>query len=281
MGRSAPTDPFYNYLRTASPKAKSHDTALSYWYNVGIFKDWCRRREVCPEQATTDTIRAYLIDEQRRLGKNTLALRLSCLRAWFKYLKADPDPTDDVSWGREEIAPRAPFSETDFEKMKRACTMKRDRDMITVAYRCALRVAEVVGLRTWDIDLRRGFMVIRGKGSKQRNVAIDPKVRAVIQRYMGRTDGVLWMTTKGTPVSVERAKRQMAEIAKRAGVKAHWHRLRTSYACEALDAGMPVTVLKEILGHAHISTTERYGRWATQRKVHDQMRRFSARLKGF
>ena len=152
---------------------------------------------------------------------------------------------------------------------RRAPTGVRDRALITVMYRCGLRVSEALDLRPSDIDMKRGIVHVRdGKGHKARSVGIGDGALAVIELWLitRRSLGLahngtpLFCTLKGGPVSDDAVRNMLRRRAARAGIekRVHPHALRHSYAFELAEKGTPVNKIQQLLGHSSLQVTSTY-----------------------
>ncbi len=148
----------------------------------------------------------------------------------------------------------------------------RDRAMIELLYGSGLRVSELVGLDLGDIDLREGSARVLGKGGKERVVPLGRKAREALEVYLDERPALrdkkrltqdpraLFLGARGTRLGV----RQVQGLVKRYGALAtgtpglHPHALRHSCATHLLDAGADLRSIQELLGHASLSTTQRY-----------------------
>ena len=251
---------------------RSEETARCYIANLRVFGKWCQRHGASPYDCVRYDIEAHLAQEMKRIGRNTVALRLAALRAFYKSIGTTPSPTDGLSIKREKQAPRRPYSASDVQALLEAAHSERDRAMLIVAEHCGLRVSELVGLRARDVDLERAIMLVRGKGSKQRWVALTPATTRALTPFLGGTRGILWWTQNGTPVGVPRAKRILDGIARRAGVHGHWHRYRTTFATRFLAATHDLHSCQVLMGHANPGVTAHYAAFNAQDVALDQMR---------
>jgi integrase/recombinase XerC len=148
----------------------------------------------------------------------------------------------------------------------------RDRAMLELLYGSGLRVSELVGLNIHDVDLREGSARVLGKGSKERIVPLGQKTRAALAAYLAeraqlhakkhpaQDAGALFLGVKGKRIGV----RQVQHLVKAYGglatgtAELHPHALRHSCATHLLDAGADLRSIQELLGHASLSTTQRY-----------------------
>ena len=265
------SDGFYTHILTSG---RSENTAKTYLNNLRVYQRWCAAHEMDAPSAERVTVQAYLSDEIGRLGRNTVALRLSGLHAYYAFISR-PEVTYGLSVKREKLAPRKPLAESDLETLLRACRNERDRAMITVTMECGLRVSEVVGLRKNDVNLLDATLLVRGKGAKQRWVTLSARTLNALTPFVVGSTGILWHTREGKAVTVQRAKRNMWEIEQRAGIHAHYHRLRTTFAARFLGKMHDLDSLQTLMGHADANTTRRYAAYGAQERALEQMRRFS------
>jgi len=148
----------------------------------------------------------------------------------------------------------------------------RDRAILEVLYGCGLRVSELTGLGTTDIDLDDGFMRVFGKGGKERDVPVAGAAHRALAEYLvhgrpflrpkGRTrqqdPSAVFLNTYGGRLTRQSIFGIVRRYGGRVGLALHPHTLRHSYATHMLEGGADLRVLQEILGHADISTTQVY-----------------------
>lgn len=239
---------------------RSESTAKTYAGNARLFSRWCDDHETSIFEVSSQEVDLYLADVRRRRAPNIAPLRLTCIRAFYEYCRyarlRDDDPTKGQSLRWQEPLPKIPLEREELCRLMEACRSERDRAMIFIGYSCGLRVSEVVGLQAHDIDFRRKLLTIHGKGGTHKSVPTDDDVLSALRPFVAR--GPLWWTKDGGPMSVKRAQRNMEAIAKRAGVPTHWHQLRTTFANDALDAGVPIEELRVLMRHKNIETTIHY-----------------------
>lgn len=145
----------------------------------------------------------------------------------------------------------------------------RDMAMWEVAYGSGLRVSEVVGLNLGDVDLKQDWIRTIGKGDKERVVPLGSKAKSAVQVYLSRRHelvqenspgGALFLNFRGGRLSDRSVRRLLKEHLIRAGLDTEVtpHGLRHSFATHLLDAGADLRGIQEMLGHASLSTTQRY-----------------------
>lgn len=251
--------------------------------------------ELSPVAVDHITIRGFLARLHGwRLAKASVARKLATLRSFFRFLcrqgHLTANPAKLVQGPRLPVrmAPHLsvdevfqfleapPRSATEHgSKVPKEAQILRVRDLAILEsfYAAGLRIGELVGLNRPDVDLQQGFARVRGKGRKERIVPIGQKARTAIRAYLDVRDRLrprmaegpkdseaLFLNRRGgrlTERSVSRIvlKRLMASGL---GKKITPHGLRHSYATHLLDAGADLRAIQELLGHAHLRTTQRY-----------------------
>jgi len=137
-----------------------------------------------------------------------------------------------------------------------------------------LRVAEVVGVELPDVDLSRQTLRVRdAKNRRERLVYLSPDTVRTVEEYLAHRgwpqDGKVFVgekgQTKGRSLSVRGVQKRLEGYARRAGVAISCHVLRHSLATHLLNQGVRLVVIQELLGHAHVTSTQRYARLANRR----------------
>jgi integrase/recombinase XerD len=154
------------------------------------------------------------------------------------------------------------LSQADVLRMIALETNPRNHLALAVMYGAALRVSEVAGLCWRDVQQRDEGQVqltVWGKGAKTRAVVLPLHLSQELEAMRGEPDGAVFVGRGGQPLTAGQLWRVVKQAGKRAGIPAlspHW--LRHSHASHALDAGAPVSVVRDTLGHSSIATTSRY-----------------------
>ncbi len=243
-----------------------------------------------PETVRVDDVRSFLAERYRRQSPTTLGRKLAALRSFFRFLVREGQREADPSVGIP--APRAarrlprPLAVDDCHVLAEALAKApregaragagrgalRDRALVELLYGAGIRVGELVALDVRDIDLHRGDVRVWGKGGKERVVPLPAAARNALGEYLDqrRRPGVLseplfpsLRAKRGEnprrldPRDVRRILRRRAD---RAGVvdRVSPHRLRHSYATHLLDMGADLRAIQELLGHASLSSTQKY-----------------------
>ena len=146
----------------------------------------------------------------------------------------------------------------------------RDRAILEVVYSCGLRVSELVGLDWEDIDATLELVRVRGKGGKERLVPIGQKALAALAAYRERIaelcprrlrdERAVFLNRRGARLTTRSVARLVDQYVIASGIatKASPHALRHSFATHLLSAGADLRAIQELLGHASLSTTQKY-----------------------
>jgi integrase/recombinase XerC len=263
----------------ASLTALAPSTLEAYRRDVEAFVEWAGRGgATAPSEIDRRTVRRYLAHlGTRGRSSRTIARQLSSLRRWFAWLRRQGDVTADPTAGL--AAPKGPsrlphvlradelhqlLDESPVRPGTPPEVTARDDAVLEVLYGSGLRVSELCGLRTGDVDLDRRVITVWGKGSKQRSVPLsEPSVMALAAwlhtcrtAMAGPTAGDrLFVNRLGRPLTPRDVRRILDA---RASSPTHPHALRHTYATHLLDGGADLRVVQELLGHADLTTTQLY-----------------------
>jgi integrase/recombinase XerC len=211
------------------------------------------------------------------LSSTSLGRALSALRGFYRYLERNdlaanqavhsvkrPKTPHAVPKPLSEDAARAAIDTV--ETLDRApWVLARDVALLTLLYGCGLRISEALGLRRGDAPFGRSLRIV-GKGNKERLVPVLPAVNEAVAQYLalcpfgGAPDDPLFVGTRGGPLNPGVVQRGMRELRVALGLPetATPHALRHSFATHLLSGGADLRSIQELLGHASLSTTQRY-----------------------
>ncbi len=208
------------------------------------------------------------------LAPASLARHLSALRSFL-------DTAVRMSWCTENVAhgitppkqskrlPRTLPPEQTALLLQPTDSVSEHRDLalLAIMYGCGLRVSEVVGLNLVDIDMAEAEIRVRGKGGKERISPVPDGVHTLLSNYLDLrlafadvNQQALFLNRAGGRLSVRSIQRMLKKraLATGADVSVTPHRLRHSFATHLLTGGVDLRAIQELLGHASLSTTERY-----------------------
>jgi integrase/recombinase XerC len=275
---------FEAYLR--DERRASPNTLRAYGRDLHELYTFAQANELPLDAAQLDVtaLRSFLAEISRHCTAATLARKVAAVRAFYRFLKRRS--VIDRDSGTLLRAPKVPRKLPTFlcvddaaavvtEPSQGAATEAlalRDRALLELLYGAGARVAEVASLSLERLDLEQRTMLVHGKGDKERVLPLGaPALQAVAEylairpelrnRRTGKQDPrTLFLGRYGTKLGV----RQIRALVKRYGMRAlghadvHPHALRHSCATHLLDAGADLRGIQELLGHASISTTQRY-----------------------
>ena len=228
-------------------------------------------------------IRAYLATIAKHNKKASQARKLSSLKAFFKFLVREGvlshSPAQSVTAPKiEQYLPRHMTVDEAFillDSIPVDTTLRaRDRAMLEVLYSTGIRVSELVGLNDADLDLAAGIIKVLGKGAKERRVPIGAKALQYVELYLKKRPGLLEKQSPqnrgtGVPVFLNRfagrisarsVARMLDKYVLTCGLRQRMspHAIRHSFATHMLNAGADLRAIQELLGHASLSTTQKY-----------------------
>lgn len=231
-----------------------------------------------PREFGTLEFREWLADlYQRRLTPVTMNRKLAAVRALFSYLhKEGVVPLNRARLVHNLKAPKklpevmneaqtnALVDGVAEDKLERPFPV-RDRAIFELLYGCGLRVSELVGLNLEDLDMAERWLRVRGKGRKERQVPFPAKAAEALEAHLALRPAV----SGETAVFLNQRRRRLADYTVRRLVKLyatalagdstlHPHSLRHAYATHLLRAGADLRAIQELLGHASLSTTQKY-----------------------
>jgi integrase/recombinase XerC len=228
--------------------------------------------------------RAFLAHRAAEVERATIARGLSVVRTFIRFLERRGLATSPaLAVLRAPKLPKSvpkPLSIIDAAEIVEAPNelvvsvwqAKRDIALLTLLYGCGLRLSEALGLKRSEAP-RGDLITITGKGRKQRLVPVLPAVREAIADYLAAcpyslaADGPLFVGARGGPLHPRVVQRQMQALRDALGLPetATPHALRHSFATHLLSGGGDLRAIQELLGHASLSTTQRYTSVETER----------------
>jgi integrase/recombinase XerC len=271
----------------------SHETVRSYVSDLRQFQAFMRAEQprglvVNPVTVKTESIRAYLHWLDRKREKSTsMARKLASLRSFFRYLQREGlvglNPAEAIRTPKQpKHLPRVLTKDDAAALMEFPADQPggalRDRALLETLYSTGARVSELVGINLEDLSVSEGLAHLRGKGRKERIVPIGNVALRAILAYLNQQPLMVsrdQKTTKRIPSPVFRnsrggrlTTRSVARIVARysnrlAGGPVSPHTLRHSFATHLLDEGADLRSIQEMLGHASLSTTQKYTHLAT------------------
>jgi len=226
--------------------------------------------------ATPHDIRALVADRHRNgLSASSLQRLLSAVRAYYRWAiregYAESDPAAGIAAPKSGRKLPEPL---EIEQINQLVEIPvdnplaaRDRAILELFYSSGLRLAELVSLNIYDLDLGGGELTVTGKGNKTRRLPIGGKAGEAIQQWLHQRRGIagpneqaLFVGQQGKRIGLRNVQARLKHWAKIQGVaqNVHPHVLRHSFASHMLQSSGDLRAVQELLGHADISTTQVY-----------------------
>lgn len=232
-----------------------------------------------PSAITPRTMRGFLLRlDERDLARSSVQRKLSAARSFFKQLQREGhlevDPTSGLRQARSRRPLPGSLSVEEIESLLEApdtqtSAGRRDRALLELCYSAGTRAAEVVGINRGDLDFQREVVRVRGKGRKERLAPLGSHAAAALRSYLNDparplpapTDQhAVFLNQRGGRLTTRSLGRIVETAVLRAGLvrRATPHTLRHSFATHLLNAGADLRSVQELLGHAHLVTTQIY-----------------------
>jgi integrase/recombinase XerC len=292
---------FIHYLSVE--KNASPHTCRCYQRDLEGFEDFLRNSgmylaptgDVEIERVDRIAIRKYLSFLHRKNKKSSIARKISTLRSFFKYLVREQvipsNPAKSVSTPKvEKTLPTTLTVDEAFRLMESPKSIRekssseavkerrlRDRAILELLYSSGLRVSELVGLNSNQLDLDLAIVRVMGKGRKERIVPVGVKAIEALKAYLeergilkglrpgGKASGPegdepIFVNSLGGRLTARSVGRLIKKYTRHSGIfrKVSPHSLRHTFATHLLDAGADIREIQEMLGHSSLSTTQRY-----------------------
>jgi integrase/recombinase XerD len=289
---------FLDYLRIEKGLAALSITA--YCTDIQQFADFLEKRKRLLATARRNDVREFLQQLfYKRVDGRSVGRKLSALRHLYRYLLLDKgidhDPTLNIKSPRQwKVLPKSlAKDEIEATLAAPAAAAKqrpdshalawRDRAMLELLYGGALRVSELVTATLEDLKLDAGYMLVRGKGDKERIVPIGKPAQDALREYLLRgrptlfrngaknregrpaTSPFLFIARGGRKLTRQRVWQMVGQASAASGRHASPHMLRHSCATHMVENGADLRTVQTILGHADISTTQVYTHLALDR----------------
>lgn len=264
-------------------KAMSDNTREGYLRDVRKLFAYLSGTDTCPpvhlRDVTIETLRLFLGDlHDIGIAERSQARIVAGIRSFFKFLTIDGyienNPAELLESPKIGIHLPEVLSVNEIDDMIQAIDMEkaegqRDRAMIETLYGCGLRVSELVNLEISKISVDEGYLVVRGKGNKERLVPMSDTSIAEIEAYLpdrstlpikAGDENILFLNRRGGRLTRERIFQIVKSLAENAGIRKSIspHTLRHSFATHLLEGGANLRAIQQMLGHESIATTQIY-----------------------
>ena len=271
-------DQFLSYLTVEKGLAKK--TLEAYSHDLNRFLNYLQEKKIEDVLGVTKLdVRAFLLTlKAKKLSNKTVVRNLVAIRTFFRFLtqegKLESNPVEDLE--SPQLAKTLPeiLSLQEVEQLLETPKPQtplgiRDRSMLEMLYATGMRVSELVSLQMNQLNLEGGYVLLLGKGSKERAVPIGGEAIKRVSDYLkgarqklskGKESPFLFLNRSGRKMSRQVFWKNIKSYGRRAGIrkKITPHLLRHSFASHLLARGADLRSVQMLLGHADISTTQIY-----------------------
>ena len=279
---------FLDYLRIE--KGLAPLTLSAYTNDIQQFAEFLQKRKRTLLLARKEDVRGFI---QQLFGNSvdgrSVGRKLSALRHLYKYLLLDKaiahDPTLNIdspkqwkvlpkSLARAEMETILQGPQQTSNRKEAVAISARDKAILEMFYAGALRVSEIVGVKLEDLKLEMGYVLVRGKGDKERIVPLGRSAQDALTGYIknsrpqftaGKSSPFLFLGRRARKLTRQRIWQMVQSASAATGRKASPHMLRHSCATHMVENGADLRTVQTILGHADISTTQVYTHVALDR----------------
>ena len=279
---------FLDYLKVEKGLARL--TIAAYTTDICQFSEFLEKRKRVLTVARRSDVRDFLQQLfSNQVDGRSVGRKLSALRHLYRFLLLDKlighDPTLNIdspkqwkvlpkSLARDEVEAMLAHTQPIRESKKAGAIAARNRAMLEVFYAGALRVSELVTMKIEDLKLDMGYVLVHGKGDKERIVPLGKSAQDALAQYLsqsrallmcGNTSPLLFLGHRGVKLTRQRVWQMVQNASSTSGRKASPHMLRHSCATHMVENGADLRTVQTILGHADISTTQVYTHLALDR----------------
>jgi site-specific recombinase XerD len=283
------------FLESLSTQTASSETLRAYRQDLNRFADFLKSKRLRVNQVKPTTIHDFIKHMCENAGRtagsglasSTVSRRLSAISAYYDWLNADgessvPNPVRRIKRPKVRNEKARAADDTTLATLVDGITDERDRAIVLILLYSGLRLGELRQLDKTSITVRRrqmpdgsvqyfGSGEVVGKGRKRRSFLVGPRAMQAIANYIAnaRTKDELrplFLSSRGQRLSSRAIQQIVHKWCQRLGLPhLHVHQFRHSFATRSVNAGMSAAVLQELMGHASLTTTQRYFRMKPER----------------
>jgi len=268
---------YHLYLKLE--KALSDNTIEAYELDFRKLSQYLADAHIEPEKATTEVLRDFIV-EIAGLGihPRSQARIISSVRAFYHFLiyknKRDDDPTELLESPKTGLRLPEILSVNEIDRIVAAIDLsksegQRNKAIIETLYGSGIRVSELINIELSKIYFKDGYMMVEGKGSKQRLVPLSDQALQQIEYWLidrnalkikKGSEDLLFLNRRGGKLTRAMIFTIVKELAAGAGIKKNVspHTFRHSFATHLLENGANLRAIQQLLGHESITTTELY-----------------------
>lgn len=257
----------------------SENTIEGYLHDVALLAEYIRNAGIPLEKIEENDLHNFLTTlRDMGIGARSQARIIAGIRSFFRFLvlegSLESNPAELLDAPKLTLHLPEVLSLEEIDAMIRAIPREKDEALrneaiIEMLYGSGLRVSELTGLRISRINFEEGFMLIEGKGSKQRIVPVSPRALELAGLWLeerehlniaAEASDIIFLNRRGRPLTRVMIFYIVRSLAQEAGIKRKIspHTLRHSFATHLLEGGANLRSIQELLGHESVTTTELY-----------------------
>jgi len=266
---------FYRFLQ--SEKQFSQHTVKAYQRDISRFMSFCDSQSIaCWDEVDEQHIRQFVSQVHRQgLGGKSIQRMLSALRRLFRYLQANRlmrnNPAAHVQAPRSEhklpdVMHHQQIDQLLFTESDEPLVV-RDHAMLELLYGCGLRLAELISLNLSDINWQSSYLAVMGKGRKERHCPFGKQATKMLKKWVKcrellvkEGENAVFVNNKGLRLSAAGIRSRIRKLSLEKGIsqRVYPHLMRHSFASHMLESSQDLRAVQELLGHAHLKTTQIY-----------------------
>lgn len=253
-----------SFLAAKKIDGLSPRTLKSYRDNLNAF---AKRVDKHVANINADDIReyiGYLVD--RGLADTTLQLHVNILRTFFAWLTLEEiikrNPMLKIkSIKVDKLRARRPLTAEQLERLRDECQTYKEKALVEFLVSSGCRLSEVIGIQVDQVNWHERSVVVLGKGNKERTVYFSVRAKVMLQAYLEQRRGgeALFASSRAPygPMQDRAVQKILKTLGERAAIprRVHPHILRHTFASNAINAGMDITIIQQLLGHSDPKTT--------------------------
>lgn len=268
---------FAAYLRLE--RSHSENTIEGYLHDAGLLAEFVKEKGIKIETVREETLHEFMASlRDMGIGARSQARIMAGIRSFFRYLMLEriieDNPAEFMDSPKLTMHLPDVLSVEEIDAMVRAVPREkaealRNEAIIEMIYGSGLRVSELISLRISRMDLNEGFMLVEGKGNKERVVPVSPRALELTRVWLQERNmmkiapdasDILFLNRRGGRLTRVMIFYIVRDLAERAGIKRKVspHTLRHSFATHLLEGGANLRSIQELLGHESVTTTELY-----------------------
>lgn len=253
-----------SFLAAKKIDGLSPKTLKSYRDNLNAF---ARRVDKHVSSINADDIREYIgYLSDRGLADSTLQLHVNILRSFFAWMNLEDiikkNPMLKIkSLKVDKLRARRPLTAEQLEKLRDECQTYKEKALVEFMVSSGCRLSEVIGIQVEQVNWHERSVVVLGKGNKERTVYFSVRAKVMLQAYLEQRRGgeALFASSRAPygPMQDRAVQKILKALGERAAIpqRVHPHILRHTFASNAINAGMDITIIQQLLGHSDPKTT--------------------------